>query len=465
MKSCPATAEKTPSFVRPARSAAKICASTLSLPVGLPNKIRREQVFDWSGMVIRRNDQRRRRVVIDEVSQKNDGQSAKACKSPSKTGQTEFDSRHYTFGANRRNQFKTTDFIPKRFLSFGLVVLTLLTVVGGINLLADQSPNWQGLIGDSGVRTFSLVGVGSLSSWFSSFLLIMTGLASLQIYALRQHRCDDYRGTYRLWLWLSLLCVLGSIHCIIDFGSMVANITEAVTRQPVGGKIWALVTFKMFALTLLVVRGLYEVRESRGSLAVVVIVWVAYSAATLMQIPAIRDSMVVDYQMVYGNLVLFATSALLICQLTYARFVYLHAHGLIKPRVAVEKTEKKPVKKAQRPKLADNAEAASAATKPKSRKSSISKRKTQDGAATDVATDVATGTAPKLPDSKPVTRPPVPKPTKKDVPPVPKPTLSKATLDLPSEQSESDAPDEYAHMSKSDRRRARKLDKRARRAA
>lgn len=418
-------------------------------------------------MVIRRNDQRRRRVVIDEVSQQNDGQVATARKSRPKTSKPESDSRNYAFGANRRNQFKTTDFIPKRFLSFGLLVLTLLTVVCGINLLATQSLNWHRFIGDPGSRAFSLVGVGSLSSWFSSFLLIMTGLASLQIYALRQHRCDDYRGTYRLWLWMSLLFILGSIHCVVDFGSVLANITEAVTQQPVGSKIWALVTFKIFALTLLVVRSLFEVRASRGSLALVVVVWVAYSAATLLQLPAIRHSMVVDYEVYYGNTILFATAMLLISHLAYARFVYLHAQGLIKSRVATEKTvvkaakptkTVKPVKKKTKPEVPVIAETTTA---PKKSKTRTTKRKKV------VSPVIATQTT-SVPT--PITRPPVPKPSKKVVPPVPGPTLSKSTISPPNPaDDDGDLPggtsQQHANMSKSERRRARKLEKRARRAA
>ncbi len=412
-------------------------------------------------MVIRRNDQRRRRVVIDEVSQKKDGPTA-ARKSLPASSQSDSDSRNYTFGANRRNQLKTTDFIPKRFLSFGLLVLTLLTVTGGINLLATQSANWHPFIGDAGVRSISLVGVGSLSSWFSSFLLIMTGLASLQIYALRQHRCDDYRGTYRLWLWLSLLFIIGSIHCIVDFGSVLANITEAVTRQPVAGKIWALVTFKIFALSLLVVRGLFEVRESRGSFALVMIVWVAYSAATLLQIPAIRNSMVVDYQLCYGNMILFATATLLLSHLTYARFIYLHAHGLIKARTVIEKTAGQATSNtaSKKVKPVDVADSETTTERKKS-KSPAPKRKT-------VATPAIAAQTTDVPT--PITRPPVPTPSKKVVAPVPKPTLSKATISQP-EPAEDDADvlsvdaDQYANLSKSERRRARKLEKRARRAA
>lgn len=407
-------------------------------------------------MVIRRNDQRRRRVVLDEVSQQNDGQTAAVRDSRPRTNQPEPDSRNYAFGANRRNQFKTTDFIPKRFVSFGLVVLTLLAIVGGINLLASESPSWHDFVGDSGLRVFSLVGVGSLSSWFSSFLLIITGLASLQIYALRQHRCDDYRGTYRLWLWMSLLFIVGSIHCVVDFGSVLANVAEAITRQPVGNKIWAIVTCKMFALTLLVVRGLFEVRESRGSLALVVIVWAAYSAATLLQIPALRNSIVVDYDLFYGNTILFATATLLLSQLTYARFVYLHAHGLIKSRVGIEKADHKSIKKQPPPETNANAKIAT-----KKKKSKPAQRK---------AAITPASVASTTPNSKPVTRPPVPKPSKKVVPPVPKPTLSKSTLGRP-ESLEEDADlvsvtsEKYANMSKSERRRARKLEKRARRAA
>ncbi len=423
-------------------------------------------------MVIRRDGQRRRRVVIDEVSNNRDEKkTVSRARTDSqtvrnkKTDKSRDDSRLYSFGADRRGQPKTTDFLPKRFLPFACVVLLLVASIGVINLLASYAPTWQSVIGDAGLRTFSLTGVGSLSSWFSSFLLIITGLASLQIYALRQHRCDDYRGTYRLWLWMALLFMLASIHCVVDLASVLQNAASAIMNQPVGEKVWALLAFKLVALSLLFVRGLFEVKESRGAFTMVVIVWLAYTSATVLQIPALKNSLVVDYNAVYGNLILFATTMLLLSQLTYARFVFMQANGLIRLKVAKERVANSGVMS-----KTDNVETyvgkSDAESTAKNTKASRKKTARQTSKQAAPATPETA-----VPVTKSKVRPPVPKPKRK-IPPVPAPSKPVAKKQTAAVDNESEAqailaitPEQYAKMSKADRRRHRKLEKRQRRAA
>ena len=151
-------------------------------------------------MSFRRNDARRRRLAIDPVIPAGVDQCVESDREREKTvPSSKSQSRHYAFGANRRCQAKTTDLIPKRVCAYLLVVLGLLAMLWLITFLARQSNQWSVYLGESGMRLLSIRGQGSLASWFSSFLLIITGMASLQIYALRKHRCDDYRGAYRLW--------------------------------------------------------------------------------------------------------------------------------------------------------------------------------------------------------------------------------------------------------------------------
>ena len=165
-------------------------------------------------------------------------------------------------------------------------------------------------IGASEVAALGLTGRGTIASWFSSFLLIITGLASLQIYALRQHRRDDYRGTYRLWIWMAALvdvcqpqlCCGSGRNCYQpDFVSW--------TSFSFQGKSWLPVTIKLVVLSTLIARGLYEVRASRGSFALVLFVWVAYSTAAIIQIPAVRPALVnLGQEATLGNCFLFGTA-------------------------------------------------------------------------------------------------------------------------------------------------------------
>ncbi|MEM7453457.1 MAG: hypothetical protein AAF456_03780 [Planctomycetota bacterium] len=294
-------------------------------------------------MTVRRSGKRRRLVVNQEVVGQHDRESERPTGSSRRkpaskkqaSGLTE-NQRVYSGSANRRHQKKTTDLLPKRFLSCALVVLALAACIGGLNLMSSVSASWPEVVGDAGLRASALSGPGTLAGWFKSFLLIMTGLASLQIYALRQHRCDDYRGTYRMWLWMSALFFVASVNCFVDLGAILANVTASLTGSTAMNGIWTLAAVKLIALSALVIRGLIEVRKSRSALALVVLVWLAWSAAAVLQVPVVRDNLVIDYQVTYGNLMLFGTATLFISVTLYARFVYLRAQGLITLPVRTE---------------------------------------------------------------------------------------------------------------------------------
>jgi hypothetical protein len=282
-------------------------------------------------MVIRRNDTRRRRVVVEPALH-----STEPCKSADlKTEQdSETNGRPYSFGADRRNQLKTTDLLPKRLLSCALVILTLLVTIGGLNLLAAYASEWRPSIGESSAA-LALVGRGTLASWFTSFLLIISGLASLQIYALRLHRRDDYRGTYRLWLWIAALLMLGSLNCVVDLSLLASSLLHAFTSISFEQRPWLPVAIKVMILSTLVARGLYEVRASSGTFVLVLFVWLAYSIAAVLQLPTARPEIVnLSQETLLGNSLLFGTAVLLLAELTYARFIYLQAHGLMKQRTA-----------------------------------------------------------------------------------------------------------------------------------
>jgi hypothetical protein len=339
-------------------------------------------------MVVRRNESRRRRVGVAGDHVNSAAESAVPSSPPRRTSAR--DSRAYSFGADRRNQLKTTDLVPKRWTSFCLVVLLLLVGIGLLNLLSNYAGSWEKRIGASEVAALGLTGRGTIASWFSSFLLIITGLASLQIYALRQHRRDDYRGTYRLWIWMAALLMFASLNCVVDLAAIATNLISTWTSFSVQGKTWLPVTIKLVVLTTLIARGLYEVRASRGSFALVIFVWVAYSTAAIIQIPAVRPALVnLGQEATLGNCFLFGTAGLLMAELVYARFIYLHAHGLIKQRVAKPKAVK--TKAAKQAKATEDPQLSikKATRKPKGPAKSAAKKSTPDTSSASKKKDAA----------------------------------------------------------------------------
>ena len=281
-----------------------------------------------------RNDARRRRVILDEAVQARVVNSSELV-SPAK--QSSEPAKVYSQAAKRGGQLKTTDLIPKRI--WPLTALIGIAVLGLVllNLLRYGLLHWSFIPVDV-AATFSLTGIGTVSNWFSSMLLVVSGMASLQIYGMRQHRCDDYNGHYRIWIFMALLFLVASINCVVDFRAIANAFTRTAGFAGENGLVILLV-IKMVALTALVIRGVLEIRASRGALVAVVIVWVAYASAIVAQIPAVQSELVQNEELILGNLVLVGTVALFVSVLLYSRFVYLHANGLITIETAQAKAK------------------------------------------------------------------------------------------------------------------------------
>ena len=435
-------------------------------------------------MVVRRSDARRRRLVVEPATPTGDAavgempsqtkRKSAPSSPPKRTKNQKLDTRAYAFGAERRNQLKTTDLIPKRILSCLLVVLSLLACLAAINLCANLSPQWHAQIGDPGLVAFSIGGQGSIANWFLAFLMIMTGLSCLQIYAIRQHRCNDYRGTYRLWVWLAAIFIIGSVGFVVDLAAVLSSVALALTQQGIADRIWLPLTVKLVVLSAIAARVLYEVRESRGSLALGVFVWLAYAMASIVQLPAANTAFAdVGPEMVVGNCILFGTAALLLAHLTYGRFIFLQANGLVK-----QKSRSKTTAKQKKTSTARKQKSSQTTASPK--KATTRKKKTNDPPQTVPEPIAKKATKPKKVEQPKTTAKPdlrVNKKSSRNDNKSPSEVLkelaaasrakqnSKAPPVAESEFSDDDLSAGVIKMSKSQRRKQRKLEKQSRRAA
>ncbi len=289
-------------------------------------------------MVVRRND-RRRRLMNDEfvptVSFDGQADSARANDEHSADDRKSGARRTYASGADRRNQLRTTDMFPKRtwlIVAFGFLLAFMIVA---INALAWNAESWREVLGDEGVAALQLGGTGTLASWFTSFMMLLVALASLQIYALRRHRCDDYVGAYRMWMWFPPIFVVASVASVIDLNAIARNVLYATSGVVFDSSALVPLVVVLAILAVLAGRVLYEVRESRATAALIVLAWLSLAVSATMQTRWASDQIAtVDLQIVLGNSYLVSSTALLIGHLFYTRFVYLHAHGLIVKRQA-----------------------------------------------------------------------------------------------------------------------------------
>lgn len=300
------------------------------------------------------------------------------------TEKTESAKRAYAFGADRRSQLKTTDLFPKKIWVIALCGLVLLGIVVGLNLLNIHAPAWRPFIGDASVRAIALTGSGTLASWMLSMMLLLTGLASLQIFALRKHRCDDYGGTYRIWLIVPPIFFAASIAAIVDFEAVVFHLASLAQLTSVTHESLTPMTIKLSLLAIVMVRMLFEIRDSKAAFSMLVIAWLAIAISTVLNTQWAENRIgSQELSMAYPNAVLVATISLMLAHLLYVRFVYLHAHGAIAVRKRV--TAKAKVARPARPvaKEKNMAEAtdspaheASADADQRSRKKSVKAAKT-----------------------------------------------------------------------------------------
>jgi|GEM_PF-1673491 len=289
-------------------------------------------------MINRRNDRRRRLMSEEYVSTFVEADDSATDENYS-LEKNKSAKRTYAFGADRRSQLKTTDLFPKTLWVIALCGLNLFGIVAGLNVLNVYAPAWRPYIGGASMQAISLTGSGTLASWMLSMMLLLTGLASLQIFALRKHRCDDYGGTYRIWLIVPPIFFIASIAAIVDFEAIIYHLASITQLTSNANESLIPMTIKLSVLALVMLRMLFEIRDSKTAFSMLVVAWLAIAVSTVLNTQWAENRIgSQELAMASANAVLLATISLMLSHMLYVRFVYLHAHGeiAVKRRVAAK---------------------------------------------------------------------------------------------------------------------------------
>ena len=286
-------------------------------------------------MAFNRKTNRRRRLLVDSNSITGEvGTSATVKMKRSVTEEpTQADVRKaYSVGAKRRHQRKVTDLIPKRPLAYLFSIVAFAVMLVGVNLLAHFSPSWHSVIGRSGAEALAITGPSSLTTYLSTVFFVVGAALCLQIYALRQHRCDDYEGTYRVWGWLAAAFAIASVGCVLPLATITQNIFMAVSGRGFSVT-WLPLAIGVALVSLILIRYLMEVRYSYGTVVWACLAWVAICTSWAMPEVLAAFALDADYKSVQnlalGNGLLIAAASSLLANLTYARFVFLRSNGFI----------------------------------------------------------------------------------------------------------------------------------------
>jgi MFS family permease len=264
---------------------------------------------------------RRRRVLKEEVLSASS--SHVAMRAMRENREPDHVAPRYSDAASVENHPQITDFIPRRYSTIAMLVLTgalTTAALGSIHYFAVPIATAAGL---TDVGHLAMSAPGSLATWVAAVLLLVAAATCILVYSIRRHRIDDFRGRYRIWLAAALVCVLASANSVAALHNGLAQTLSFHTGWTMlrGGAIWWL-TIVGLPVAWIAVRLLVDVKESRVAATILVGAFVSYIALISAADPRIAS-------LVCGAASLFGSWLLLAAVVAYARFVVLDAQGLI----------------------------------------------------------------------------------------------------------------------------------------
>ncbi|HEY2883332.1 MAG TPA: hypothetical protein VGJ15_12880, partial [Pirellulales bacterium] len=283
-------------------------------------------------------DDRRRRALAEDSA----GDSLAVSASVPKTGGK---ADRYAAASHREKSYRRTiDFIPRHLLPIGLCYAVALAAIAGL------------IFGYSKITSDSLVALGlaplldasqggSLAGWLSSFMFASAAVGSWLIYSIRRHRLDDYRGSYRLWLWCAIAWMAMSIDATANLHAPFSRAMARATGWSMlpDGAVWWIGIWGL-VISVLSLRMILELRECRTALVAIasaLAMWIVSLAGEMHWLPLGEHAALVTAACrLLGNATLLAGIGL------YARHVLLDSEGLLKVREPKKKKEK-PTKKAK----------------------------------------------------------------------------------------------------------------------
>lgn len=310
-------------------------------------------------------DERRRRVCLEERSvdqaDVSNTETSTTSDEPTRRSRTTNVAERYDAVSLMENQIRLVDLLPKRSWSVWLLGSCMLLIVAGLGYLHLQTTVLSHALGPEGIRALTIDDSNSIAVWLTSSLFITGSILSWQIYLLRRHRSDDYRGTYRIWLWAACVFMLASLDATTRFHVFV----DRLIRFSAGDALidhanpwWLVVAWVMFAV--IAIRMLFELRESIACRFMLAGAFTAYMLSTLISINTLETEPLVERT--FAEMITLLAGHVFVVQtlLCYGCFIYRDAHG--------EFHEKRQLRAAKR------SERQKAAAERKSEKGKVAKR-------------------------------------------------------------------------------------------
>jgi hypothetical protein len=275
-------------------------------------------------------DDRRRRLLAEDLTA-NSGLPAQDISEtlPRNSQPLAHKSEHYGDADFLQTQLRLTDLIPRRLISYLLLVAVGSAAIGGLIALYVWIP---GLIGSPQLRpaVADLGKCGSLGNWFASLLLLTAGLLAMATYSIRRHKFDDYHGHYRIWLWAAACWFIMATDASASLHQGLQHVMISLTAMRVvgDGSVWWVIPTVLFVGSI-GSRLLIDMWSSRLSSVALILAAIAYLTALaavfhgiLLQ-SEVAQLLLVQGVLLGGHLLLAMSMGL------HARYVLLDAEGVL----------------------------------------------------------------------------------------------------------------------------------------
>ena len=278
----------------------------------------------------RQRGERRRRLLIEEGDHSPAlavGQQPQPISPRKMTSRAEFG--NYTDDALAERHPRLCDWIPWRVATLVCVLLGGVVLILAVEFLFIRLGQQPGIYSRGQLRPFDPGATGSLASWVGSGFLMLAAFLAVQVYLLRRHRHDDYRGYYRGWLWVAAVLVVGSLDATTGLHQLLPPAMRVLTGIAVygDGTIWWLLVAST-VIAACTFRSVLELRYSALATIAFGIAMTGYAWAALMLLGLVSAPQEFDQVVVASASVLSGHFGLLMSLACYSRHVYLDAQGM-----------------------------------------------------------------------------------------------------------------------------------------
>lgn len=299
-------------------------------------------------------DERRRRVLIDETPGAEQAGEAPQVPTESAAESTGGEpARRYSDGALSTRQPRIIDLIPSRCWTRLVLSGLLLSALAGCEAIFGYVALGHARIDVSLLPAVDLTTRGSVLTWFSAALLAASAGMGLLTYQIRRHRVDDYRGRYHIWCWLVPLLFVASVDQVAGLQETLRTALLHITGLTQLSNVQLIWVGSLAAvITIVVARLVVEMRACGVAVGLLVMAWACHVGGAAGELgwwvaePGVLRTMALSTLVVGGHIACFLGLSV------YAGHVYREADGQLQTTSPAKRVRPqprrvpKPVKKA-----------------------------------------------------------------------------------------------------------------------